>query len=96
MKTIGLVYSTHYFHQYPHGLHDQTVNVSLIEGYGGKSSIPYNVRKLNSLAYEQTRTTLKYESDLNTTIGNNFSHISSLHKHCKAYRHSYSQLHTKN
>ena len=92
MKTIGLVYSTHYFHQYPHGLHDQTVNVSLIEGYVGKSSISYNVRKLNSLAYEQTRTTLKYESDLNTTIGNNFSHISSLHKQrILAYRHTYSQ-----
>ena len=80
MKTIGLVYSTHYFHQYPHGLHDQTVNVSLIEGYGEKSSISYNVRKLNSLAYEQTQTTLKHESDLNTTIGNNILRICSLSK----------------
>ena len=71
MKTIGLVYSTQYFHQYPHGLHDQTVNVRLIEGYGEKPSISYNARKLNSLAYDQTQTTLKHESDLNTTIGNN-------------------------
>ena len=75
MKTIGLVYSTHYFHQYPHGLHDQTVNVSLIEGYGEKSSISYNARKLNSLAYEQTQTTLKHDSDLNETIGNNISNV---------------------
>ena len=81
MKTIGLVYSTHYFHQYPHGLHDQTVNVSLIEGYGEKSSISYNVRKLNSLAYEETQTTLKHDSDLNTTIGNNILRICSLYKH---------------
>ena len=79
MKTIGLVYSTHYFHQYPHGLHDQTVNVSLIEGYGEKSSISYNVRKLNSLAYEETQTTLKHDSDLNTTIGNNISNLSLIH-----------------
>ena len=78
METIGLVYSTHYFHQYPHGLHNQTVNVILMEGSGEQSSISYNVRKLNSLAYEQTQSTLKHDSDLNTTIGNKISHFSCL------------------
>ena len=53
MQHIDEIFSTHYFHQYPHGLHKKKVDTELIEIQKNKNSIlptalPENTRYLNS------------------------------------------------